>query len=155
MSTATELITDAYIEIMVHSQSKPISSFAIEFGRRKFQAMMQEWIDDDMDFGFSATEFASDETSIPVGLETGITTNLAVRLAPSVGKVANPTLLANASISLNTIKNQYQSKVSADRIVSGTMPLGAGNTRGIKPATFANADFVLSDVAIEDGDPLI
>lgn len=155
MSTAKELITDAYTELVVHSQSKSVSEFAIEFGRRKFQAMMQEWIDDDMDFGFSATEFASDETSIPVGLETAITTNLAVRLAPSVGKVANQTLLANASISLNNIKNQYQSKESADRVVSGTMPIGQGNTRGIKPPVFANSDYVLSDLAIEDGDPLI
>jgi len=155
MSTAKQLIADAYIEIQVHSQSKSISDFAIDFGRRKFQAMMQEWIDDDMNFGFSATQFASDETSIPLGLETAITTNLAVRLAPSLGKVANPTLLVNASISLNTIKNQYQSKNSADRITSGTMPLGQGNTRGIKPPVFANSDFVLSDVAIKDGDPLI
>jgi len=146
MSSATELITDAYTELVVHSQVKPVSSFAIEFGRRKFQAMMQEWIDNDMDFGFSATEFVSDETSIPVGLETAISTNLAVRLAPSVGKVANSTLLANAAISLQTVKDQYQSKEAADRIVSGTMPLGAGNTRGIKPPVFANADFVLSDV---------
>ena len=146
MSTATDLITDAYIELVVHSEVKPVSSFAIEFGRRKFQAMLQEWISDDMDFGFSATEFVSDETSIPLDMETAITTNLAIRLAPSVGKVASQTLLSNAAISLQTVKDQYQSKEAADRIVSGTMPLGAGNTRGIKPPVFANSDFVLSDV---------
>lgn len=146
MSSATDLITDAYTELVVHSALKPVSEFAIEFGRRKFQAMMQEWINDDMDFGFSATEFASDETSIPLGLETAITANLAIRLAPSVGKVANQTLLANAAISLQTVKDQYQSKEAADRIVSGTMPLGAGNTRGILPPVYAGSDFVLSDV---------
>jgi len=155
MSTATELITDAYTEIMVQSQSKNISEFAIEFGRRKFKAMMQEWIDTDMDFGYTAIEFVSDETSIPVGLETAITTNLAVRLSPSVGQVANPTLVANAAISLHTVKDQYQSKEAADRIVSGTMPLGQGNTRGIKPRTFANRDFVLSDVETDTPNPLI
>lgn len=155
MSTANDLIQDAYTELLVHSPLKTLSSFAVDFARRKFQAMMQEWIDDDMDFGFSATEFVSDETSIPLGLHTAITTNLAVRLAPSVGKVANPTLVANAIVSLQSVKDQYQSKESADRIVSGTMPLGAGNSRGIKPPVFANADFVLSDVETNAGDPLI
>ena len=145
MSSATDLITDAYIEIVAHSNVKPVSDFAIEFGRRKFQSMMQEWIDDNMDFGFSATEFVSDETSIPLGLETGIITNLAVRLAPSMGKEASSTLMRNAADSLTIIKKYYQTKEVLPKVVSSTLPRGMGNTRGLKPKVFFKNDSTLGD----------
>ncbi len=155
MSTGTDLIKDAYTEVGANSQLKPVTDFDIEFGRRKLQRMMQEWIDDDMDFGFTAIEFASDETSIPLSLEAAVVTNLALRLTSSKGRPASQDLKAAASVSLSNLLNRYQSKDAADRIVSGTMPLGQGNTRGIKPPVFANSDFVLSDVETNRGDPLI
>ena len=155
MSIGTDLIKDAYTEVGANSQLKAVSEFDVEFARRKLQRMMQEWIDDDMDFGFTATEFASDEVSIPVSVEEAVVTNLALRLVSSKGRPASQDLKAAASVSLSNLRDRYQSKESADRIVSGTMPLGAGNTRGIKPRVFANSDFTISDVETNAGDPLI
>ena len=145
MPTGTNLIEDSYAEIGIFSENTPVSAFDIAFAKRKLESMMQEWIDMDMKFGLNPIEFASGETSIPLGLYTAITTNLGVRLAPFKGKVANQTLTAQASISFARVRDQYQLKESVDEIVSGTMPLGQGNTRGIKPQVFANSDFVLSD----------
>ena len=81
MSTGTDLIKDAYTEVGANSQLKPVSEFDVEFARRKLQRLMQEWIDDDMDFGFTAIDFASDETNIPTSLEEAVVTNMALRLS--------------------------------------------------------------------------
>jgi hypothetical protein len=147
MPSGTNLIQDAYAEIGIFSENTDVSAFDIAFAKRKLESMMQEWIDMDMDFGFTATEFATDETSIPLAIYTAVTTNLGVRLAPFKGKVANQTLFTQAAISFARIRDQYQLKESENEIVSGTMPLGAGSVRGIKPPVFANAGFVLSDQA--------
>lgn len=146
MSIGTDLIKDAYTETGANSQLKPVTDFDVEFARRKLERMMQEWIDDDMDFGFTATEFASDETNIPLSLEEAVVTNLALRLTSAKGRAGSIDLKAAASVSLSNLRDRYQSKEAADTVVSGTMPLGQGNTRGIKPRVFANSDFTLSDV---------
>lgn len=151
MPSGTDLIQDSYAEIGIFSENTDISAFDIQFAKRKLESMMQEWIDMDMDFGFTATEFTSDETSIPLGLYTAITTNLGIRLAPFKGKVANATLTVQATVSFARVEDQYREKESEDEIVSGTMPLGQGNTRGIKPQIFANSDFELSDESTESG----
>lgn len=155
MSSGTELIKDAYTEIGVNSQLKPVTPFDVDFGRRKLERMIQEWIDDDMDFGFTPIEFSSDEASIPSSVEEAVVTNLALRLISSKGRPASAELKVVASISLANVKAQYQSKEVPDRIVSGTMPLGAGRGRGLKPPVFAGPDFALSDGERNAEDPLI
>lgn len=147
MPSGTDLIQDSYGEIAVYSENTDISAFDIAFAKRKLEAMMQEWIDSDMEFGFTATEFASDETSIPLALYSAITTNLGIRLAPFKGKVANTTLIMNAKVSFNKVQTQYQIKKSANKIISGTTPIGSGNARGQKPQVFAGNNYELSDDA--------
>ena len=151
MPSSTDLIQDSYGEIGVFSENTDISAFDIAFAKRKLESMMQEWINMDMEFGFTATAFSSDETSIPLGLYTAITTNLGIRLAPFKGKVANATLMAQASVSFSRVQELYQAKETENEIVSGTMPIGQGNTRGIKPRVFANENFELSDEETQTG----
>ena len=67
-------------------------------------AMIAEWTDEDLNFGFTPPKQASDETSIPASVENAVVSNLAIRCAPffdNAEAVFSQALLISAAVSLD------------------------------------------------------
>jgi len=149
--SGTDLILPAMAAIDAHSAIRPASDESLEYGRNELNSMVSSWADDGIEMGFIVIQKASAETGIPESARSAIIFNLAIRLFPYLKSASTspaPHLIGLALSGYNRIRRSYQKKAIPKPIVSGTMPLGAGNQRcweGNQNRTFAGEDFVLSD----------
>ncbi len=148
MSSGTEIILDALAEIGAHSIASPAQPGAITKGRDKLNSMLQSWLNKGIDLGTIPLDAPGDELSEPSGARNGIVSNLAIRLSTNFdnGKVVVSQILkSNADRDYYDIKDSYQINEIPEKIVSSTLPRGAGNTRGDRTPIFSGEGFEISN----------
>lgn len=146
MSTGTAIIERALEAIGAHSIVSPASPNSIVLGMEKLNSMLEMWLTLGITIGFTPLEVPGDELNEPNDTKNGIIDNLAVELAPNFdnGKVVvSPALRQNAIRNFNHIKNLYQSVTVPTKVVSSTLPVGAGNSRGVNSRVFFPKDATL------------
>lgn len=139
MSAGTEIIEFALKEIGANSIAAPADAESIVIGRDTLNSMLQMWLSIGIDLGIVPLDAPGDELGEPLDATQAIIDNLAVELAPNFdnGKVVvSPTLRNNARRNYETIKSLYQTLSIPDKVLSSTLPRGAGNTRGVRRQVF-------------------
>lgn len=136
MSTGTAIIEDALKEIRVISVAVPSSPEQITDGMVKLNSMMQIWLDDDIEIGFTPLTVPGDDLNEVESVRNAIVANLALSLASVYRAEITQSLQNEARKSLDRIKNRYQTVCIPDKVVSSTLPLGAGNSKGQDARTF-------------------
>lgn len=131
MSEGTVLIEGALKEIGVVSVAVPSSPEQITDGLIKLNSMMNIWLSWGIQMKFSPITAPGEDLNEPIDATNAIITNLAIKLAPTYSKPVSQDLKNNARIELEMVKSIYQEVCIPDKVVSSTLPLGAGNSKGI------------------------
>jgi len=130
MSDGTTIIQKALQRIGAHSVISPASSEAILVGKDALNSMIEMWLSKGIDFGFAPLDAPGDDLNEPADTRNGIISNLAIFLAPDFdnGKTVVSQDLKNIARSeFNNIKRLYRKVVVPDKVVSSTLPKGAGS----------------------------
>ena len=132
MTTGTVLIQEALEQIGAHSIAAPADAAAIERGKDRLNSMCELWLTRNIDFGFTPLSVAGDDLDEPSDVRNVIIDNLAVQLAPKFepdAAIVSRELRASARTGFEFIKTAYEVITISDKVVSSTLPLGAGNHR--------------------------
>lgn len=139
MSSGTTIITRALQSIGAHSIVSPAAPESIVLGMEKLNSMLEMWLTLGIDLGTIPLEKPGDDLGEPSDTTNGIINKLALELAPNFdnGKVVvSVDLRINATVGYNNIKNLYQTVCVPDKVVSSTLPVGAGNQRRSRQRTY-------------------
>lgn len=130
MSTGTELIEDALINLGVRSVQSTQSPESMAIGRRVLNSMIQTWTSRNIRVGLTPISEVGDEVGEFSDARNAVVFNLAILLAPAFdnGKfVASDDLKLMAAEQLSIVKGLYRKLTVPNKTISGTTPLGAGN----------------------------
>lgn len=139
MSTGTVIIERGLQSIGAHSIVSPADPESIILGMEKLNSMLEMWLTLGIVLGVTPLKVPGNELNEPDDARNGIITNLAIEMAPDFdnGKiVVSPALERNARVSYNNIKNLYQKITIPKKVVSSTLPVGAGANRGVDRRVF-------------------
>ncbi len=128
--TKRQFVNAAFDEIGFASYEFDLSPERQQAALRRLDAMMAEWNGKGIRLGYpiptSPTSSDLDEqTSVPDWSNEAIILNLAVRIAPSVGKVVSPDTKIAAKMAYNTLLTR--SAAPTEMQFPDTLPLGAGH----------------------------
>lgn len=129
MSTGTSIIEEALEEIGVHSVLSPSSPENIIKGMKKLNSMLEGWLSKNILIGFTPLEAPGDNLNEPADTRNGIIYNLAINLASTFKVAVSPDLKGLATVGMDDIAQIYQVHVIPAKVVSDTLPVGAGNRR--------------------------
>lgn len=136
MSTGTFLIEGALKKIQVVSVAVPSSPEQITDGLIELNSMLNLWLSWGIMMKWTPITVPGGDLNEPIDATNAIITNLAIKLAPSYSKPVSQDLKNNARIELDMIKSLYQEVFIPDKVVSSTLPLGAGNSKGVDSRTY-------------------
>lgn len=140
MSSGTEIIESALKLIGAHSIAAPADPESIELGMKTLNSMLQLWLSQQIDLGISPLEAPGNEVGEPLDTTQAIIDNLAVSLSPNFSNgtaIVSSELRANAVNGYNQTKSLYQVFTIPNKVVSSTLPRGAGNKSASNTRTFA------------------
>jgi len=130
--TKRQFITGALEEIAVSSYDFDVSPEELQSALRRLDGMMAEWNGSGVSVGYPLPSSPSassldDETGVPDWANEAIILGLAVRIAPSFGRVATQDTKAAAL----RAKNMVDARLCQPQTMQypDTMPNGAGNKR--------------------------
>ena len=139
MSTGIVIIERALQQIGANSVVAPAEPERIIFVMESLNSMLELWLSDNIEIGFTPLQIPSDELDEPIDATNAIIDNLAVTIAPALdnGKtIVSATLINNANSGFNRIRKHYQRLTIPGKVVSSTLPVGAGNQRGFRQRAF-------------------
>lgn len=148
MSTGTEIIQRALQRIGAHSAVSPASPASIVLGMERLNSMLEMWLAQGIVIGVTGLVVPGDELNEKPDTRNGIIDKLALSLAPDFdnGKqIVSPQLKEDARVNFAHIKNVYQQVIIPDKVVSSTLPVGAGNSRGVNRRIFFPKGGVVTD----------
>jgi hypothetical protein len=125
MSTALQIIEDAFDSLEIKSAEVDLETDEINNGIRRLNRMMTAWAQQGINLSYTKIENSSDIVTIPDWAEEAVVSHLAIRLAPSFGVTATPSLVAIASESFKYLR---ENTVDLGEVnFPTTLPVGAGN----------------------------
>lgn len=124
--TRSELITAAFGELGV-SNEFDVSPDELTQSLSKLNRMMAGWNARGLRVGYSAGSIIGDETGLVDAADEAVTLNLALRLAPGIGKVPSPDLKRDARLAYLALLTQRVRLIPVQ--LPAEMPAGAGNRR--------------------------
>lgn len=133
MTAGTDIIKGALRKIGAHSIAAPAASETIVEGRDALNSMLQEWETRNIFLGVAPLDAPGDELGEPNDATNAIINNLALELSPffdNGNNIVSPMLIRAAKTSFNVIYNAYIDQPIPDKVVSSTLPKGAGNKWG-------------------------
>lgn len=139
MSIGTVIIEDALKEIGAHSIAAPADPESVEIGMRGINSMLQIWLSQCIDIGIVPLESPGDELGEPLDTTQAIVDNLAILLAPNFDNgdnVVSKELRDNARRGYTRVRGLYQNLTIPDKVISSTLPRGAGNRRQERSRAF-------------------
>lgn len=139
MSSGTALINRALQMIGVRSVVSPATPEDIQLGLELLNGMMEEWLSRNINISVVPLKVAGDDLFEPGDTTNPIIYNLAIQMAPAFDNgqvVVSPNLATNARQGMFTVQALYRIIPEVPKGVSGTLPVGAGNTRGVQQKTF-------------------
>ncbi len=123
------IIEDALRDIGVISEIDSASAEQGSFCLRRQNQLFETWREDGIDIGYFAQTSTADDIPIPDWAELGVTSALAIAIAPTYGATVSQELIAIADAAAGMIlrKSLAESMTPANM---NHLPLGAGNFRG-------------------------
>jgi len=140
MSSGTEIVQAALKEIGAHSIVAPADPESILVGKNTLNSMLQIWLSQCIDLGIVPLDASGEELGEPADSTQVIIDNLAIALAPNFDNgdnVVSAELRNNARRGFVRLRGLYQILTIPDKVVSSTLPRGAGNDRGFRTKVFA------------------
>lgn len=140
--TRRQFVVAAYEEMGLASYVYDLAPEQLEAAARRLDAMMAQWNALGIRLAYpipSSPENTSldAETGVPDAANEPIITNLAVRLAPSIGKAISADTKATARAGYNTLMSR--AAVPPEMQVPANTPAGAGNKPWMIDAPFLTA----------------
>lgn len=128
--TRRQFVEQAFEEIGYASYVYDLEPEQLESAGRRLDAMVASWNGKGIRLGYplpSSPECANldAETEVPDYANEAIYTNLAVKLAPTVGKVVSPETKATAKMTYNLLLQK--ASLPVEQQLPKTMPAGAGH----------------------------
>lgn len=147
-----QFVAAAFEEIGLASYVFDLSPEQLQAALRRLDAMIADWNGKGIRLGYplpgSPQDSDLDEpTLVPDSANQAILTNLAIRIAPSYGKVVMPETKAVAKDSYNTLLQR--ATMPPEQQLPATMPSGAGN----KPWRVYDNPFIRPPVDPVDAGP--
>lgn len=129
MTTKREIVLDAYSEIGIAEYNFDLSPDELNTARKRLDRMMALW-ETKVQIGYYLPANPNDsdlddESGLPDGAVLAASLNLAVQLAPGLGKTLAPTTLIAAKNAYNSVLAQF-AQIPRLRYPSN-LPVGAGN----------------------------
>lgn len=153
MWTKQEIVQQAFEAIGLGSYVYDLDAGQIQGALTKLEAMIASWEANGIRIAFDFGEKPLAEMEVPDYAVEALYTNLALRLAPTMGKQVHPDLEKIAAESLGNVANQTAIP-TPERHMPTTMPMGAGHKpwrnfnnpfiRPPKPEILAGSDNVLT-----------
>ena len=131
MSTGATIIKDALQAIGAHSIVSPADPDSINLGMRRLNSMLEMWQSKDIVLGTTPLRVPGDELNEPADSTNAIVANLAMDLSPDFDNGKNtisPALARAASVGMANVVSIYKTINIPDKVVSSTLPVGAGNS---------------------------
>jgi hypothetical protein len=125
MTTARQLIEDAFDDIEVKTSEEPLTTADLNTGIRRLNRLGTAFAASGLNFGFSKVVNADEVLTIPDWAEDLFVTFLAIRLAPGYGVLVNAALVAAATEMLTTAEHYLIQLPSV--AFPEILPTGAGN----------------------------
>tara|TARA_R110002126_G_scaffold37750_6_gene113491 strand:- start:191 stop:667 length:477 start_codon:yes stop_codon:yes gene_type:complete len=143
--TKKQFIEDAFDEVGLASYVYDLTADELQTQLRKLDRMMANWIGKGIVIGYPlpsspSTSLITSETTVPDSANEAIVCNLAIRIAPSFGKVVSQDTLMSARSGYQTLLSR--ATMPKEMQLPGTMPLGQGN----KPWRYWDDPFVSNPV---------
>lgn len=138
MTTKRQFVNQAFEEIGLASYVYDLTPEQLNSAVTKLDSMMATWNAKGIRLGYplvsdpDQSDIESD-TFVPDSAFEAITTNLAIRLAPSYGKTVSQDTKAIAKDAFNTLLSR--AAVPPEMQLPDAMPLGAGNRLDANPFT--------------------
>lgn len=131
--TKRQLIEGALEEIGIASSLYDIQADQLESALRRLDAMMAEWNIEGLRLGYPlgsiATSELSQDSGIPSSATEAVLTNLAIKLAPSYGKIASRETKISAKKGYGALQMKALADQPQQKAFPHSLPLGAGNKR--------------------------
>lgn len=108
MTTAIDLITDAFEELGYKAAETPLTADDIRLALRRLNGMLSEWDLSGRGLGIGPVLNPADELRIPAGAESPVMYNLAGRLASPMRMPITPELAANIAAANNNLLNHQR-----------------------------------------------
>ena len=137
--TKRQFVNQAFEEIGYAPWAFDLESDQLESAMRRLDSMMATWNSKGVKINYplpSSPESSDldDETEVPDHAVEAIYLNLAIRLAPTVGKTVTRETKVSAKMAYNQLLNRMVKPVESK--FPNTLPLGSGNKAGIHDNTF-------------------
>jgi hypothetical protein len=126
MWTKQDIVQQAFEAIGLGSYVYDLDTGQVRGALMKLEAMVASWEANGIRIAFDFGEKPLEEMEVPDYAVEALYTNLALRLAPTVGKAVHPDLEKIAAESLANVANQTAIP-TPERRMPTTMPVGAGN----------------------------
>ena len=137
MATASEIITDALIELLVQSSEQAIESAEMQSAIRYLNRMMSEWAARGMSLGFTNIVNPGDTVTVPDGALGAVVSNLAMKLAKQYDEPVTQDLLISAKDGIKAVLHLTVHQVPTSH--PSTLPIGSGNENwGLNSGTDRN-----------------
>lgn len=150
--TKKQFITQAFEELGIAAYIYDLQPEQLQSALRRLDSMMASWNALGIRIGYPLADSPNasdinDVTSVPDGANEAIYNNLAIRIAPSVGKVVSMDTKMAAKAAYNSLL--HTTAFPAEMRLPETMPLGAGN----KPQQHGNDNPFIqnTDVPLQAG----
>lgn len=120
----------------------------ITAGLRQMNAMLAEWLEDGIDLGYDFPTYADglpeEPSGIPLSVVPVVTSMLAQRLAPGMGKALSPAAAAALNASYFKLRSRFATVAKVTPVYA---PRGAGWKRRIPKVTTTDDDSDPGDLA--------
>ena len=128
--TRRQFVVAAYEEMGLASYVYDLAPEQLEAAARRLDAMMAQWNTMGIRLGYPVPGSPEDtsldaETGVPDAASEPIITNLAVRLAPGIGKAISADTKATARAGYNSLL--MRASLPPEMQMPASMPAGAGN----------------------------
>lgn len=129
MTTRRDIINQAYAELGLAEYNFDITPEEMAHARRRLDSMMAQW-ETIVSMGYFMPSNpddsnVDDETNLPQGVIDAVALNLAVQLAPGLGKTPSMLTMVGAKNGKNYALAQFA--VIPQKQYSGNLPVGSGN----------------------------
>ena len=125
MTTALQLIEDSYDDIEVKTSEVALTTAEINNGIRRLNRLATALAVSGLNFGYTLVSESTDLLTIPDWSEDLFISLLAIRMAPSFGKIVTPALAASAE---ENYKIARRALVTIPEVqLPITLPTGSGN----------------------------
>lgn len=129
MTTRRDIIIQAYAELGLAEYNFDLSAEELATARRRLDSMMAQW-ETLVSIGYYMPSNpddsdVDDQTNLPQGVIDAVALNLALQLAPGLGKTPSPLTMVGAKDGKNRVLAQFA--VIPQKQYSGNLPVGSGN----------------------------